>query len=229
MTMIGVGQGLRGIATRGLKSVMDFESAENSQRMGIEAQKTAAESQTMGTGAGVGGMVGAGKIAKNASVAKDAVSSLNSQIGNSGTVGLKNGGLTFTEAGGETLLRGTDAAEAISNAAQIADAGTAAAPLTTTATTAVNPLTGAVTTSTGAGVGAGTGAGVGAGAGAGAGAGVGVGAGTGAAAGTGTAAASATTATAAAGSTGTMASLATLAGPVAIGLGVAFLLNKLFD
>jgi len=216
MTMIAVGQGLRGIANKGMGAVSRAEASENQQRMGIEAQKTAAESQTMGTGAGVGGMVGAGKIAKNASVAKDAVSSLNSQIGKSGTVGLKNGGLTFTEAGGETLLRGPEAAEAISKAAQVADAGTAAA---STTTTAVNPLTGAVTTSTGAGVGAGAGAGAGAG----------VGAGTGAAAGTGTAAASATTATAAAGSTGTMASLATLAAPVAIGLGVAFLINKLFD
>ena len=53
---------------------------------------------------------------------------------------------------------------------------------------------------------------------------------TGAAAGaTGAATGAASTATAAAASTGPMAALSTLAAPIAIGLGVAFLLNKLFD
>jgi hypothetical protein len=53
---------------------------------------------------------------------------------------------------------------------------------------------------------------------------------TGAAAGaTGTATGAASTATAAAASTGPMAALSTLAAPVAIGLGVAYLINKLFD
>lgn len=202
MTMIAVGQGLRGIANKGMGAVSRAEASENQQRMGIEAQKTAAESQTMGTGAGVGGMVGAGKIAKNASVAKDAVSSLNSQIGKSGTVGLKNGGLTFTEAGGETLLRGPEAAEAISKAAQVADAGTKV-------TTAVPGVTGGVAPAVPA-----------------------VAApvvGSAPVVGAATATESAAAASAAAGSTGTMASLATLAAPVAIGLGVAFLINKLFD
>ena len=60
MTMIAVGQGLRGIANRGMGAVAKAESVEEQQRMGIEAQKTAAEAQTMGTGAGIGGMVWCG-------------------------------------------------------------------------------------------------------------------------------------------------------------------------
>ena len=64
MTMIAVGQGLRGIANRGMGAVAKAESVEEQQRMGIEAQKTAAEAQTMGTGAGIGGMVGANKLAQ---------------------------------------------------------------------------------------------------------------------------------------------------------------------
>ena len=70
MTMIAVGQGLRGIANRGMGAVSKAESVEEQQRMGIEAQKTAAEAQTMGIGAGIGGMVGANKLAAAARAAK---------------------------------------------------------------------------------------------------------------------------------------------------------------
>lgn len=72
MTMIAVGQGLRGIANRGMAAVARAESVEEQQRMAIEAQKTAAEAQTMGTGAGIGGMVGANKLAAASKVGKTA-------------------------------------------------------------------------------------------------------------------------------------------------------------
>ena len=62
MTMIAVGAGLRGLAFRGLDAVARAESVENQQRMGIEAQEKAAESSTYGTGAGIGGMVGATRL-----------------------------------------------------------------------------------------------------------------------------------------------------------------------
>ena len=59
MTMIAVGQGLRNIANRGFAAGAAGEKEAERQAMALEAQKTAAASQTMGTGAGIGGMVGA--------------------------------------------------------------------------------------------------------------------------------------------------------------------------
>lgn len=196
MTMIAVGQGLRGIANRGMAAVARAESVEEQQRMAIEAQKTAAEAQTMGTGAGIGGMVGAGKVAQAGKTASEAVGALNTSIKGSGTVGLKSGGLTFTPAtvGAETLT-GEAAGNALGKIASSADAAAALAPTTTAAGTAA------------AGTAAGTTAGTTAT----------------------TVAGEVAAANAAAGGTGAMATLSTLAAPIAIGLGVAYLINKLFD
>ena len=205
MTMIAVGQGLRGIANRGMGAVAKAESVEEQQRMGIEAQKTAAEAQTMGTGAGIGGMYGATQLAKAGATATEAVGALNTSIQGLGTTGLKGGSLTFTPAtvGAETLT-GNSAKLAIDSAATIADAGAAVG---TTGGTAVGG-TAVGGTAVGGTVAGGTGA-------------VGV-------AGAGTATGAVGTATTAAAGTGSMASLAALASPIAIGLGVAFLINKLF-
>ena len=209
MTMIAVGQGLRGIANKGMSAVARAESVEEQQRMGIEAQKTAAEAQTMGTGAGIGGMVGATKLAKAGATATEAVGALNTSIQGLGTAGLKGGSLTFTPAtvGAETLT-GNSAKLAIDSATTIADAG--------------------ALVNTGGTVASGTAAGGTVAGGTAAGGTVAGGTVVGGTAVTGSAGAAATTATTAAAGTGSMASLAALAGPVAIGLGVAFLLNKLF-
>tara|TARA_B110000971_G_C19928334_1_gene462711 strand:+ start:222 stop:842 length:621 start_codon:yes stop_codon:yes gene_type:complete len=206
MTMIAVGQGLRGIANKGLQAVARAESVENQQRMGMEAQKKAAESQTMGTGAGIGGMVGATKVAANTKAANDAVAALNAGIGDAGTVGVKGGGLTFTPpppAGTTELVQGAETIKGVEATAKIKEVAAAA----DTAIDVKNAATAVKTTAEVAEV---------------------------AAVGTevvGSTATSglATTAGTAASSTGTMASLMTLAGPIAIGLGAAFLINKLFD
>ena len=209
MTMIAVGQGLRGIANRGMAAVARAESVEEQQRMAIEAQKTAAEAQTMGTGAGIGGMVGAGKVAQAGKTASEAVGALNTSIKGSGTVGLKSGGLTFTPAtvGAETLT-GEAAGNALGKIASSADAAAALAPTTTAAGTAAG--------TTAAGTAAGTTA-------------AGTAAGTTATTTTATVAGEVAAANAAASGTGAMATLSTLAAPIAIGLGVAYLINKLFD
>lgn len=187
MTMIAVGQGLRGIANKGMGAVARAESVENQQRMGIEAQKTAAESQTYGTAAGIGGMVGAGNMAANTKAATDAVGVLNTGIKGIGSASLEGGSLSFTPAGGE-VLKGAEAAKGLSDAASTAD-GTLKTLETVKAGTEVVTAGAEVAT----------------------------------------AGESLVAANAAAGSTGTMATLSTLAAPIAIGLGVAFLLNKLFD
>ena len=191
MTMIAVGQGLRGLANRGMAEVARADSVLAQQRMAQKAREDAAESSTLGTGAGIGGMVGATKMAEAGRTATEAVGALNNSIQGLGTAGTSGGGLTFTPAvaGAETLT-GEAASMAIESAAGMADAGAA---LSATGTGAAAGTTGAAAGATGAATGA------------------------------------ASTATAAAASTGPMAALSTLAAPIAIGLGVAFLLNKLFD
>jgi len=212
MTMIAVGQGLRGIANRGMAAVSRAEAIEDRQRMGIEAQEKAAEAQTLGTGAGIGGMVGANKLAAAARTA-DTAATVGNIAGSSGEVGLKyvSGGIeSLGPAGGKVA----SSLETLSGATEI---GKAAAETTQAVNAAIAGNTGAAGGVAGGAAGAGAGAGAGAAGGA---AGAGAGAGAAGAAGTGAAAG---------GASGAMASLATLAAPVAIGLGVAFLLNKLFD
>ena len=201
MTILGVGAGLRGQAFKGLDAVARAESIENKQRMGMEAQEKAAASQTMGTGAGIGGMIGATKTTKNALAAKDAVSALNAGIGDAGTVGMKGGGLTFTPpppAGTAELVQGAETIKGVEATAKIKEVA-AAADTAIDATNAAEALkTGAEVAKAGGEVAA-------------------------------TTSQLATTAGTAASSTGTMATMATLAAPIAIGLGVSFLISKLFD
>lgn len=195
MTMIAVGQGLRGIANKGMSAVARAETIEEQQRLGIEASEKAAESQLLGTGAGIGGMVGA----KNLAAA--------SQVGETAAV---TGDAVMQ--GGKLFINQSPAVPTAAELALNPSAGALASPVGTTGTAlsadglvvggakelaaqeggkalAAQGL-GTTTTTTGSTVAAG-----------------------------GTAA----------GGSGAMATLSSLAGPVAIGLGVAFLLNKLFD
>jgi hypothetical protein len=195
MTMIAVGQGLRGIANKGMGAVAKAEAIEEQQRLGIEASEKAAESQLLGTGAGIGGMVGA----KNLAAA--------SQVGETAAV---TGDAVMQ--GGKLFINQSPAVPTAAELALNPSAGALASPVGTTGTAlsadglvvggakelaaqeggkalAAQGL-GTTTTTTGSTVAAG-----------------------------GTAA----------GGSGAMATLSSLAAPVAIGLGVAFLLNKLFD
>ena len=194
MTMIAVGQGLRGIANKGMAAVARAETIEEQQRLGIEASEKAAESQLLGTGAGIGGMVGA----KNLAAA--------SQVGETAAV---TGDAVMQ--GGKLFINQSPAVPTAAELALNPSAGALASPVGTTGTAlsadglvvggakelaaqeggkalAAQGL-GTTTTTTGSTVAAG-----------------------------GTAA----------GGSGAMATLSSLAAPVAIGLGVAFLLNKLF-
>ena len=204
MTMIGVGRRQLDIANKGLAAVSRAESVEEQQRLAIEAQKTAGENSTMGLGAGIGGQIGATKVAEAGKTATDAIKAANDSVKGLGEIGKSGGKLTFTPAtvGAETVT-GEAATTLIDSAAGIADAGTTA---TTLAETTALAETAALAEGT---VAAGTVA---------------------AEAGATTLAADAVVAAElAAGSTGTAATLGAIAAPVAIGLGVAFLLNKLFD
>ena len=129
MTILGVGRTLRDVANTGLRAVAAAEDIENANKDALEAQKIAAASQTMGTGAGIGGMIGATKTTKNALAAKDAVTALNAGIGDAGTVGMKGGGLTFTPpppAGTAELVQGAETIKGVEATAKIKEVAEAA-------------------------------------------------------------------------------------------------------
>jgi len=194
MTMIAVGQGLRGIANRGMAAVAKAESVEEQQRMAIEAQKTAAEAQTMGTGAGIGGMVGANKLAAASKVGKTAAATGDAVM-----------------QGGKLFINQSPAAPTAAKLALNPGAGALASPVGTTgsALTAEGLVAGGakeLAVQEGSKVVLSQAAGS-----------------------TTTAAGSTAVGAAGAGGSGAMATLSTLAAPVAIGLGVAYLINKLFD
>jgi len=194
MTMIAVGQGLRGIANRGMAAVARAESVEEQQRMAIEAQKTAAEAQTMGTGAGIGGMVGANKLAAASKVGETAAVTGDAVM-----------------QGGKLFINQSPAAPSAAQLALNPSAGALASPVGTTgsALTAEGLVAGgakelAVQEGGKAVLSQAAGS-------------------------TTTAAGSTAAGAAGAGGSGAMATLSTLAAPIAIGLGVAYLINKLFD
>lgn len=173
--------GLTGLGRQKLKDVMTAESAvEKADRerdlflMQQEQAEDAADAQLMGTASGIGGMMGASKVAANASKTGEAISTLNQSLQGYGEVGQSlRGGLTFTPSGGE-LLSGAQATEAINSGVALAEAGAVGTQAAGTATAAAEG------------------------------------------------------ATVAASQSGTLASLSTIAAPVAIALGIGFLLSKIF-
>ena len=185
MSLIATGRQQRQMANRGFGAVAKIEAEEEALRRQLSAAEKQAETQTLGTAAGLGGSYGIKQSLDAADAADKSISALNDSIG--GGVGRSGGELTLQTS--EGVYSGAEATEMI-GAMETAAAETAAL------------------TEAGAGVEAAT-----------------------AAAATGeTAAATGLTEAAAAGAaqTGPMATLSTIAAPIAIGLGVAFLLNKLF-
>ncbi len=209
MTMLAVGRGLRGGALRGMGAVTKAESVENQQRLALETAQQQQENATMGTGAGIGGMVGANRMADASKAANAGIDGINTALDGYGTASRSmTGTVKYTPAGeGATTLSGDAAVSAMENTAlgidglatdaALAEAGTLAE------TGAVTVEAGTLTAEAGALAETAT-----------------VG---------GEALAAVNTGTAATASAGPMAQLATMASPIAIGLGVAFLLNKLFD
>lgn len=216
MTMLAVGRGLRGGALRGMGAVTKAEAVENQQRLALETAQQQQENATMGTGAGIGGMVGANRMMDASKAANAGIDGINTALDGYGTASRSmTGTVKYTPAGeGATTLTGDAAVSAMENTALGIDGLATDAALAEAGTLAE---TGAVAAEAGTlAAEAGTLA-----------AEAGAVAETGVAVGEATAAVNAGTAATA--SAGPMAQLATMASPIAIGLGVAFLLNKLFD
>jgi len=209
MTMLAVGRGLRGGALRGMGAVTKAESVENQQRLALETAQQQQENATMGTGAGIGGMVGANRMADASKAANAGIDGINTALDGYGTASRSmTGTVKYTPAGeGATTLSGDAAVSAMENTALGIDGLATDAALAEAGTLAeagaVTVEAGTLTAEAGALAETAT-----------------VG---------GEALAAVNTGTAATASAGPMAQLATMASPIAIGLGVAFLLNKLFD
>lgn len=203
MTMLAVGRGLRDLANKGMSAVSRAEAMENQQALALETAREQQQSATLGTGAGIGGMIGANSMGDLSKAANAGVDSINTALKGVGEANRTiMGGLEFTPTGGETLtgdaavakmqdaaglLDGLGAEQAAMKSAPVEGVLAKAAPLAEAGKAGETVAAGGEALSAVEG------------------------------------------GIAAAEAGGPMAQLASLAAPVAIGLGVAFLLNKLFD
>lgn len=219
MTILAAGYGLRNLANQGMKSVAELEAQENAIADQLEAAEQAQETQMYSTGAGIGGSYGVQKALEAGKAAKAGQAS--SQISNAISATPTTGGLEITKLAGD--LGGTTVSRGINNVAGVIDGvsasgtGSAVAGVAEGAGTAAE-LSGGINNVANALKAAELAEG-----------GVAIAEGAAAAEGATTAVAAAEGTTVAAGSSGGLATLGTIAAPIAIGLGVAFLLNKLFD
>ena len=214
--LIGSGQLYRKRALEGFSAVANLEAKTEAAQDQLDMQQKANEMQMYGMGAGIGGAVGV----------KKAMAAGANQAAGGGFVSSTGGAAGLSQ----SANAGAAASEAVRNtAANVKGIMSPGAGLAKGAN--ANAVVGGINVP-GAGVVGGTKIGGAAGAaGSGAAGGGAAAAGTtGAAAGTTGAAAGTTGAAtgAAAGSSGAMATLGTIAAPIAIGIGAAFLLNKLF-
>ena len=202
MTILAAGYGLRNLANQGMRSVAELEAQENAIADQLEAARQAQKTQMYSTGAGIGGAYGVQKA--------NAISATPT-----------TGGLEITKLagdfGGTTVSRGINNVAGVIDGVSASGTGSAVAGVAKGAGTAAE-LTGGINNVANALKAAELAEG-----------GVAIAEGAAAAEGATTAVAAAEGTTVAAGSSGGLATLGTIAAPIAIGLGVAFLLNKLFD
>lgn len=203
MTLIAAGQNTRNRAMLGLQAMSQEEAEREALYQQMRQAQKAQNAQLAGTGLGIGGSY----LANNPEVVKGAATSIGQKLGL--IQAPQAGGFFSTTGGGAALAQSANAASAGATAGNAATVSGFFSP--TGAGAALAQGANAAGVAGGATAGAGTAA-------------AGAGAGAGAAAGT-----AGATAGTAAGAAGSLAPLAAMAGPLAIGLGAFFLLNKLFD
>jgi hypothetical protein len=201
MTLIAAGQGLRKRADAGYSALANIEARENQMRTSVEMAQKQQETSMLGTGAGIGASYGLKAARAAANAAPNAASSIGLNMGVP-TTAVSGGTVAPINLGSNLANIGgnAQAAKSIVDLNNVANIATAGEGVLSTVGMAAPTAPLTAPVVVAEGVSA-----------------------TGAAAG-------ATGATgAAAGGGGAMAGLSALAAPVAIGLGVAFLLNELFD
>tara|TARA_B110000046_G_scaffold26397_2_gene26428 strand:+ start:4334 stop:4948 length:615 start_codon:yes stop_codon:yes gene_type:complete len=102
--LIGQGSLYRQRATKGYGAVAQIDEKEAQIRDGIKVQEKAQDAATMGQGAGFGAMYGMNKAYGANKTAGDSLTSLNKMFSKSGgEFAFEGGGLNFTPKGGEVI------------------------------------------------------------------------------------------------------------------------------
>jgi hypothetical protein len=102
--LIGQGSLYRQRATKGYGAVAQIDEKEAQIRDGIKLQEKAQDAATMGQGAGFGAMYGMNKVYGAKKTAGESLTNLNEMFGKSGgEFAFEGGGLNFTPKGGEAI------------------------------------------------------------------------------------------------------------------------------
>lgn len=117
MTLIASGTGLRKRALAGYGANAKLEAQEIAAAEGLETARQAQRNNTLGTGAGIGGMYGLRKAGEATKTASDALNALNATPGVSEAGTFINQGGKLALDTGSTIVEGQNAVNLASSAA----------------------------------------------------------------------------------------------------------------
>lgn len=200
MTLIALGRKKLEDANRGFGIVAKAEAQEEMERMALEGQRQQMQASTMGMTAGIGGQVGVGRALDAVDRSTSALNTINQGIEGIGKAGMQGDKLTFFKTGGTTDAVVGDAAKSAIKDAFVEKAITDKGAELALAKGGAVPVAEVTAAVDAAGA---------------------------AAAAEGAVAVEG--ATAAAAGSSPLAQLATVGAPVAIALGIGYVLSKLFD
>lgn len=200
MTLIALGRKKLEDANRGFGIVAKAEAQEEMERMALEGQRQQMQASTMGMTAGIGGQVGVGRALDAVDKSTSALNTINQGIEGIGKAGMQGDKLTFFKTGGTTDAVVGDAAKSAIKDAFVEKAITDKGAELALAKGGAVPVAEVTAAVDAAGA---------------------------AAAAEGAVAVEG--ATAAAAGSSPLAQLATVGAPVAIALGIGYVLSKLFD
>lgn len=200
MTLIALGRKKLEDANRGFGIVAKAEAQEEMERMALEGQRQQMQASTIGMTAGIGGQVGVGRALDAVDKSTSALNTINKGIEGIGKAGMQGDKLTFFKTGGTTDAVVGDAAKSAIKDAFVEKAITDKGAELALAKGGAVPVAEVTAAVDAAGA---------------------------AAAAEGAVAVEG--ATAAAAGSSPLAQLATVGAPVAIALGIGYVLSKLFD
>lgn len=117
MTLIALGRKKLEDANRGFGIVAKAEAQEEMERMALEGQRQQMQASTMGMTAGIGGQVGVGRALDAVEKSTSALNTINQGIEGIGKAGMQGDKLTFFKTGGTSdALVGDAAKSAIKDA-----------------------------------------------------------------------------------------------------------------
>ena len=111
MTLIALGRKKLEDANRGFGIVAKAEAQEEMERMALEGQRQQMQASTIGMTAGIGGQVGVGRALDAVDKSTSALNTINKGIEGIGKAGMQGDKLTFFKTGGTTDAVVGDAAK----------------------------------------------------------------------------------------------------------------------